>query len=113
MTGVPAAPLIAHLRPLSRPRTGEMPWHSPCFEPFRPGDRDSTKNKGVAYMFNHKLILSTLVAGCLSLGSALAQDKRGLTDEQKAKLAELKAKIEAMRNEHKSKHDSLKNLHKD
>ena len=51
-------------------------------------------------MFNHKLILSTLVAGCLSLGSALAQDKPSLTDEQKAKLEEIKARFEAMRAGH-------------
>lgn len=64
-------------------------------------------------MFKHKLIISTLVAGCLSMGSALAQDKPGLTDEQKAKLAELKAKIESMRGEHGAKHDSLRDARRD
>lgn len=64
-------------------------------------------------MLNHKLILGALVAGCLSISSAWSQDKPGLTDEQKAKIAEIKQRIEEKRGAMKGRHDSLCAAHKD
>jgi hypothetical protein len=54
------------------------------------------------------LVLGALAVGCLSLGASYADGtKPALTDEQKAKIEELKAKMEAQREAMKGKHDSL------
>lgn len=64
-------------------------------------------------MIKHKLILGALVAGCLSLGSAIAGDRPVLTDEQKATLDEIRAKLGERREALKGAHDSLCNLNRE
>jgi uncharacterized coiled-coil protein SlyX len=65
-------------------------------------------------MIMKKLILGTLMAGCLSIGASFADDTKPatLSDAQKAKLEELKAKLEAQRDAWKAGHDSLTAEHK-
>jgi hypothetical protein len=61
-----------------------------------------------------KLILVAVAAGSLALGAAAAAGTPpDLTDEQKAKIEEMKAKLEAQREAWKAKHDSLMDAHKD
>jgi hypothetical protein len=65
-------------------------------------------------MIMKKLILGSLMAGCLSIGASFADDTKpaGPSAEQKAKLEELKAKLEARRADWKAHHDSLTAEHK-
>ncbi|MDB5049370.1 MAG: hypothetical protein JWO30_2441 [Fibrobacteres bacterium] len=65
-------------------------------------------------MIMKKLILGTLMAGCLSIGASFADDTKpaGPSDAQKAKLEELKAKLEVQRDAWKAGHDSLTAEHK-
>ncbi len=65
-------------------------------------------------MIIKKLILGTLMAGCLSIGTSFADDVKptGPTADQKAKLDELKTKLEAKRADWAAHHDSLSAEHK-
>jgi Spy/CpxP family protein refolding chaperone len=60
-------------------------------------------------MIMNKFILGALMAGCLSVSASFAADTApaGPTAEQKAKLEELKAKLEAKRGDWKAHQDSL------
>jgi len=65
-----------------------------------------------------KIILGAIAVGCLSIGASFAagttpDPTTAPTDAQKAKLEELKAKLEAQRAAMKAKHDSLAAANKD
>jgi hypothetical protein len=53
------------------------------------------------------MLMLALVAGGLALGTATAQDKADLDDAQKARLAELNARLETLRTSHDGRCDSL------